>query len=206
MGSIDELALVRLNGDGSLDTSFNGSGMLTRNIDGAGTYGMALAVDPSSRLVVAAKVAGGSVNSAVLRMAMPMAATTWPSAAAARLWSAWPPASRRTWPAWRCRTTAKIVVVGSAYNGSNNDVAVFRLLADGTLDTSFNSGGKLTRDISGATDAATAVAIAADGRIVVVGSAAYGAATASSPSSAPMAALIAPSTPSTRWTAPPLLC
>ncbi len=38
----------------------------------------------------------------------------------------------------------KIVAAGYSYNGSNNDFAVVRYNADGSLDTSFASGGKVT--------------------------------------------------------------
>ncbi|MGQ7844439.1 cadherin domain-containing protein [Granulosicoccus sp. 3-233] len=63
----------------------------------------------------------------------------------------------------------RIVVAGNGYNGSNNDVSVFRLNTDGSLDTSFNSNGMARFDISGATDSATAVDIDAMGNIMVAG-------------------------------------
>ncbi|MFA7321753.1 MAG: hypothetical protein WC000_09855, partial [Dokdonella sp.] len=40
----------------------------------------------------------------------------------------------------------KIVVGGYSYNGSNNDIAVVRFNADGTLDTSFSADGIATHD------------------------------------------------------------
>src|SRR5437867_3015943 len=55
----------------------------------------------------------------------------------------------------------KIVVVGT----SGNDFAIARYNADGTLDTTFGSGGKITTDL-GATEGAFAVIIQPDGKIV----------------------------------------
>jgi uncharacterized delta-60 repeat protein len=59
----------------------------------------------------------------------------------------------------------RIVVAGSG----DGDFAVARYKADGSLDTSFSGDGKQTTDLGGSDDG-RAVAIQADGRIVVVGS------------------------------------
>lgn len=56
----------------------------------------------------------------------------------------------------------RIVVAGNA----GDDFAVVRLLADGSLDTSFSGDGKVTTDVSGI-GKAEAVAVQADGKIVV---------------------------------------
>jgi uncharacterized delta-60 repeat protein len=63
----------------------------------------------------------------------------------------------------------KIVCVGYTYNGLNADILIMRLLADGGLDNSFGSGGKLTFDGTGGTDEGYDVAVQPDGKIVVVG-------------------------------------
>ena len=62
----------------------------------------------------------------------------------------------------------RIVVAGST-GGFNSNFAIARLLADGTLDTDFTDTGVLTVDFFGFTDAAEAVAVTDDGRIVVAG-------------------------------------
>ena len=64
----------------------------------------------------------------------------------------------------------KIVAVGYVRNGSNKDFAIARYNADGSLDSSFGSGGLVRTDISG-DDEAHAVAIQSDGKIVVAGNA-----------------------------------
>src|SRR5262249_52157941 len=51
------------------------------------------------------------------------------------------------------------------------DFAVVRLIADGSVDGSFGTGGTATARISGERDAASAVAFDAAGRIVVAGQA-----------------------------------
>ena len=61
----------------------------------------------------------------------------------------------------------KLVIVGST-STDGGDFAITRLNADGSLDTSFGSGGKQTVNFGGV-DAAEKVALTAEGKIVVVG-------------------------------------
>lgn len=65
----------------------------------------------------------------------------------------------------------KILVVGTAWSSTQTgaDFAIVRLNADGSLDTSFGTGGKVVTDLGGS-DEARGVAIQADGRILVTGS------------------------------------
>lgn len=59
----------------------------------------------------------------------------------------------------------KMVVVGSA----QNDFAVLRYNADGTLDSGFGTGGKVITSVSTFSDEANAIALQTNGKIVVVG-------------------------------------
>jgi uncharacterized delta-60 repeat protein len=68
----------------------------------------------------------------------------------------------------------RIVSVGGAFNGTNDDFGVARYNADGSLDTTFDGDGKLTTDFAGGADAARAVALQADGKLIVAGEAGNG--------------------------------
>ncbi|MGA7732768.1 MAG: S-layer homology domain-containing protein [Chloroflexia bacterium] len=66
----------------------------------------------------------------------------------------------------------KIVVVGSStlgYNVAYTDMTVMRFLPDGSPDTGFGNGGKVATDFSGRADAAVAVVLQSDGKLVVGG-------------------------------------
>lgn len=63
----------------------------------------------------------------------------------------------------------KMVVAGQKGLSVNSDIAVARYNVDGSLDSSFGSGGKVTTDVAGNSDVAFAVAIQPDGKIVVTG-------------------------------------
>ena len=66
------------------------------------------------------------------------------------------------------QSDGKIVAAGYVYNGSYNDIALARYNTDGSLDTSFGTGGVATASF-GVTSRANAVAIQSDGKIVVAG-------------------------------------
>lgn len=78
------------------------------------------------------------------------------------------------------QSDGKIVVAGSAVNGLDSSAfAAARLTSGGTLDTTFNATGKTTLTFNpGGADQANAVAVQADGKIVLAGSAGLSAASA----------------------------
>lgn len=67
----------------------------------------------------------------------------------------------------------KTVAAGYADMGSSVDFALARYNYDGTLDTSFGVGGKVTTDFISSSDHVYAMAFQGDGKIVVAGSATY---------------------------------
>ena len=66
----------------------------------------------------------------------------------------------------------KILVAGSAENGTDTDLLVMRLNPDGSLDSSFGTSGYVIEDIAGADDQINGLAITATGDILVGGSSA----------------------------------
>lgn len=65
----------------------------------------------------------------------------------------------------------KLVVVGYGNTGASTDFELVRYQRDGAIDTTFGNNGVVTTDVSTGSDVANAVAIQADGKIVVAGSA-----------------------------------
>jgi len=65
----------------------------------------------------------------------------------------------------------KVLVAGYATirPGGDQDFAVYRYLPDGALDPTFGTGGKVTVDFGSVAEAANAVALQADGKIVLAG-------------------------------------
>ena len=70
----------------------------------------------------------------------------------------------------KVQADGKIVLVGRTFNGTSFDVGVVRYLADGTLDSSFGSGGKVSTDVgTSSADYGTAIDLQSDGKLVVAG-------------------------------------
>src|SRR5262249_22737625 len=68
------------------------------------------------------------------------------------------------------QTDGKLVAVGYTTSvWGSQDFALARYNADGTLDTTFGTGGKVTTDFSGGNDLAYGVALQTDGKIVAAG-------------------------------------
>jgi uncharacterized delta-60 repeat protein len=67
----------------------------------------------------------------------------------------------------------RIVAVGYSFNGANNDFAIVRYNADGTLDTQLNGNGKLTTDFGSSDGRAYGVAVQNDGKLITAGSSVF---------------------------------
>lgn len=63
----------------------------------------------------------------------------------------------------------KIIACGLTFGGTNSDVCLARYNTDGTLDLGFGTNGKVIDDIQG-DDAANALLILPDGKVVIAGS------------------------------------
>jgi uncharacterized delta-60 repeat protein len=67
------------------------------------------------------------------------------------------------------QSDGKLLVVGSSAVGSSANFALVRYNVDGSLDTSFNSTGKVTTPFPDGASGAHSVAVQGDGKIVVAG-------------------------------------
>lgn len=177
-GSGVDFLVARFLADGSPDTSFNGSGHVATAF--AGTIGAALydrclavAVQPDGRILAAGSTAqnGGSNNVALLRYladgtldpAFGSGGRVIVNAAASG------GSSDNEARAIALQPDGRIVIAGMASgSGANPDLLVMRFNADGSPDTGFNGSGRVLTNI-GVDDAANALALQADGRIVVAG-------------------------------------
>lgn len=63
----------------------------------------------------------------------------------------------------------KIVAVGYSDSGGNSDIALVRYNKNGSLDSTFGSGGKVRTDIAGADDIGMAILQQFDGKLLVAG-------------------------------------
>ena len=168
VGSNHAFAVVRYNADGTLDTGFSTDGKVTTSIGSGHDYGHGVAVDGNGKIVVAGygQVSGGW-DVVVVRY---NANGTLDSGfgTSGKVTTAIGTQGDRGL-ALAVQSDGKIVVAGYSYNGSDQDFAVVRYNANGTLDSGFGTGGKVTTAVGSGDDEAQAVAMASDGKIVVAG-------------------------------------
>jgi uncharacterized delta-60 repeat protein len=167
-GSNDDFAVTRYNADGSLDTTFSGDGKATAAIGSAGDIVRKVLLQADGRIIVAGYASNGSNDFAVARFTADGALDLTFSGDGKAI-TAVGNNSDMAYDAV-LQSDGAILLVGSSYNGTDNDVALVRYNATGSLDTSFDVDGKLTLGIGTGDDVAWAVALQADGKIVVVGS------------------------------------
>lgn len=73
------------------------------------------------------------------------------------------------WNAIALQADGKIVTCGTYNNAGNKDIVVARLNANGTIDNTFGTAGKVTTAITTGDDLAFGIAVQTDGKIVVAG-------------------------------------
>ena len=177
-GQGQNFALVRLNSDGSLDTSFgvNGSGEIVTDVRGTDIL-RALALDNGQVVAVGTADNGGNRDFAVVRYAANGAAIDPTFHGGAPLTVDFQGQNDEAFGAV-VQADGKIVVAGYAtvvnpnnfLGTANKDFALIRLNADGSLDTSFGNGGKVTTDFIGRDNSAVGVVLQSSGNLVAAGS------------------------------------
>lgn len=162
-------ALARYRADGTLDPKFGAGGKVTTDF-GTGSTAAAVALQQDGKIVVA----GDTFNrpDADFALARYNANGTLDSSFGAGGKTTIPGPTADFVDAIALQPDGKIVVAGSSGSPQQRDdgFALARLNADGTLDTSFGSGGTLTTRFSESSDDfAWAVAVQPDGKVVAVG-------------------------------------
>jgi uncharacterized delta-60 repeat protein len=156
-----DFALARYTADGSLDPSFGSGGKATTDFGGFDAAS-ALAVQPDGRIVAAGRSGSGDFALARYNADGSLDSTFGSGGKLTTDFGGFDGAL-----AVALQTDSKIIAVGGG--GTGSDFALARYNADGSPDTSFGSGGIVPTDFGGF-EAATAVAIQGDGKIVATGS------------------------------------
>ena len=166
-----DFALARYNTDGSLDASFGSGGRLTTDLADGPNHAGNIVLQPNGAIVVSGKPVGSQPGLDHTDLAR--------YNANGGLDGSFGAGGKLTLPGalvgegLALQRDGKLVLVGSVNVGSgataSTDFALMRLNADGSPDTAFGTAGTVTTAISNERDGALAVALQADGRIVVAG-------------------------------------
>ncbi|MFO1485837.1 MAG: Ig-like domain-containing protein [Verrucomicrobiaceae bacterium] len=161
-----DFALARFNSDGTLDTTFNGTGRVLTDFNNSTDYGRGVALQSDGKIVVVG-VSGSAV--AVARYNSDGTPdTSFGPAGTGRLVTTGINAGSEG-NAVVVQPDGKIVVAGVA----TGQFGILRYNPDGSLDNGFASGGLATIGFAGFGDAAYCLALQGDGKIIVAGYAGY---------------------------------
>jgi uncharacterized delta-60 repeat protein len=168
-GSVRDFAISRYNSNGSLDTTFGTGGKVTTDFNGRYDFGFSVIQQSDGKIVVA-----GTADSAIGRDGFALSRynsngtldTTFGTGG--KVTTVFNGGYDGCYSVIQ-QSDGKIVVAGYADNGSNRDFALSRYNSNGSLDTTFGTGGKVTTDFNGGDDYASSLALQPDGNIVLVG-------------------------------------
>ena len=166
-----EFAVARFNVDGSLDTSFNGDGMVTASFLAGNDVGSGIAVQSDGKIVVVGTsddlsttwvvVAGFNIDGSPDNSFGTDGSVITKSSSLT---------GRDMGSGIALQSDDKIVVVGSGDDLSGAlEFVVARFNADGSFTTTANSIGKATTSFSAGDDVGSGIAVQSDDKIVVVG-------------------------------------
>jgi uncharacterized delta-60 repeat protein len=165
-----DAAIARYTTAGVLDTTFGTSGIALTGQSGTAAV-TSIAVQPDDRIVAAGYTSPGTdTQLTVWRLTAAGALDSTFGTGGVAVFSFTALGGRATGVA--LQTDGRIVVTGSVSGLGTSNMTVFRLLPDGTVDGDFNGGPIISS--SALVDSADAVAIQADGAIVVAGTSNYG--------------------------------
>lgn len=165
-GDTGPMALVRYLPDGRLDPSFSTDGKLTIDFGPGAEYANAVGLRPNGRIVVAGEIAGRTTQigfAQVTRSGRLDPAFDGDGRAEVNLGPG---------PDWAAALTilpdGRVVAAGGSITDSAA-AAVVRIEADGDPDPTFSGDGRTRLAFAGVQSLATAVAVDAQGRILVAG-------------------------------------
>ena len=166
-GVRSEFMIARINSDGTMDYTFGGGGWRIVAIGTDSDIAEKVLVQPDGKIVAAGRAyVGGDWDFGVVRVNAD--GTSDPTFNGTGMQVIGFGGDDYCWDA-ALQTDGKLVLVGEHDGTINNDFAVCRLNADGQLDATFDGDGKTSTGFGNLTDAARAVAIQPDGKIVAAG-------------------------------------
>jgi uncharacterized delta-60 repeat protein len=169
-----DFAVARYNNDGSLDSSFGAGGKVTTDFASTDDIPYGVTVQADGKIVASGITdPGGAANFGLVRYNVDgsLDASFGTGGKVVTDFGANIEANNSV----TMQADGKIVVAGFTFVGTfNADFALARYNTDGSLDTSFGTGGKVTTGFGLNNEVAISVVVQPDGKIVVAGSTSAG--------------------------------
>lgn len=165
----EDFAVLRLNPDGTLDTSFNGTGKILKAIGPGTDYATGLAIQPDGKIIVSGAAFNGVDDDIALIRLNPDGSMDGSFGSGGIVTTSIRGQDRGS--ALALQYDGKIVVAGYVYSPNGSGMVLVRYNADGSLDTGFGNGGIVEDPAGGgAWDfGARDLKVQPDGKIVLAG-------------------------------------
>ncbi len=167
-GARNDFCAVRYNANGTLDTSFNGTGIVITSIGTGSNNGNAVILQPDGKIVLAGSCLNGtSYSFCALRYNTDGSLDTSFNLTGKVITAV---GNRVGYAAGLAvQPDGKLLLAGQCLGSSDYDFCAVRYLSDGTLDTGFNGSGTIITPVGNSTDWANAIVLQPDGKIVLAG-------------------------------------
>jgi uncharacterized delta-60 repeat protein len=171
LASNADFLLLRFNSNGSLDTGFDGDGIVTTAIGVGNDYAFGVALQSDGKIVVAGSTDNSTLDYALARYNSngSLDTTFHNDGKTSTMVGAYSDGGKGL----AIQSNGKIVVVGYSTNATTSDFSMVRYNTDGTLDSPFGNNGKVITPVqkppSDLSSAASRVVIQSDGKILVAG-------------------------------------
>jgi len=166
-GSNNDFALVRLNSDGNLDTSFSSDGLALTAIGSGNDVGRSVVLDSANKILLAGYVwSDTNYDFALVRYNSDGTLDETFDADGKLVTDLGAVYDQAYCVA--LQSDGKVLVAGRSGNGTNDYFAVVRYSSDGSLDATFDGDGKLITGIRLSNELADMV-VQPDGKILVAG-------------------------------------
>ena len=169
-----DFCLARYNGNGSLDTSFDGDGKVITVMSAGSDSALAITVQGDGRIVVAGECFVNSQWDFCLARYNGNGSLDTSFDGDGKVTTAVGAGNDQA-TSVAFQADGKIVAAGYCTVGATVDFCLTRYSGNGSLDASFDGDGKVTTAIGAGSDQARGVAVQADGKIVAAGQCAVGA-------------------------------
>ena len=161
-------AMARYTDGGVLDVGFSEDGWAVTNLFGSSDQGMAAAIQPDDKLVVAGWVEGLADTDFAVARYYSDGSRDASFSSDGRLVTDVNGDYDYAY-AMVIQPDGRIIVAGAAYNGWDDDFALVRYYSDGNLDGTFAGDGKVISDYGAEDDSIHALLLQPDGKLLAAG-------------------------------------
>lgn len=164
----NDYVLVRYDANGKIDLSFGNNGKIITNVS-ANDFVYSMKIQSDGKIILAGASFSNNYDFSMVRYT-PEGILDTTFGNNGKVITDIGTNSTDYGKAIEIQNNGKILFVGTSNGGSNSDVALLRYNANGTIDTSFATNGKVITDVgTNTSDQATSIQVKSDGKILVAG-------------------------------------